>query len=334
MRMETTSAEPKVGERYPTVFIEPWTREALQGIGRALPIQSFADFFGYQPRSIAAFSDYGGTASGLDFETFVTYLIDWEASAPLMANLAAVRRRYGLGSRRMHYKKRKDERRSAAMHEWMAAFRDQPGLCVAICWDRRISQTPGFKQNVDLVRRELNATLGLSFPVAIRLTQSLGFLAVVGHLLRPENGLLWASDEDEVFAGTAGVVLKGALHALANQVVGVPLRVLGYCRPTSFAEPNHPLVLGMADVLSLPDLVAGSLAATLSASRLAGPAGKECDDATRVIIEAVADFPPVGSGVAAAGRLLVITFRLLDDGSKMCNSLKLSRIQPGDRQWA
>jgi hypothetical protein len=96
----------------------------------------------------------------------------------------------------------------------------------------------------------------LKFEVAERLLKALGFLPVIGHGLREGDRLLWVSDHDAINDGACAAQVSPALAAVASQVIHVRLAAFGHAKPL---DATHETLL------TLPDLVAGTLAAGLPA---------------------------------------------------------------------
>jgi len=279
-----------------TILLRPETRANLAAFGRELPASDFATLFGQDPLGIAAFSDYAGDRPESRYEVFVTYLADYHRLGSLLERLQALHQEADW--RTIDYKGRKDRVKARVRDRWLAAFRDHPGLCVALCWDKRSLDLPQTQADTAVIRRDL-LPFGVSTEVGQRMCRAFSYLAVIGHLLRQEDRLLWVSDEDAILRGRAGKELPTALAAIANQMIGHDLALFNYCGPL---EPGHRVLL------TLPDLIAGALAATLG-DTVEGHLSPR-DSETTAILSALADFGDHTDPTATGARLLVIRFTL------------------------
>lgn len=107
-----------------------------------------------------------------------------------------------------------------------------PGSCIAICWDKQITNygpSEPFKKKL----KEDLATFAVPIKphVALRMTKKISWLAVIAHLLRPEDKLIWISENDEILQGRTQAVSEDAFTSLANTLIAAPLAAFGYCKP-------------------------------------------------------------------------------------------------------
>jgi hypothetical protein len=258
-------------------MMAPEILDGLRSIGRDSLPGTVTDWFGESPYSVAAFSDYAGDAQDAKYEVFATYLLHLNTAQSLLDQLETVKERHGIVTRTVDYKGRKDRKKLAALRDYVGTFADHPGICVAICWDKR---THAFRRR-QLDRRKLREEIAskvdpaLKFEVAERLVKALGFLPVIGHGLRDGDRLIWISDNDAINDGACAGQVSTSLQAIASQVIPVRLAAFGHARPL---DPSHKTLLTLAD------LVAGTLAAGLPAPLPRGERVSSPDPTTAVLL--------------------------------------------------
>ena len=87
--------------------------------GSCCPSRASRSSSGTSPHPSQPFQTTGGEND--DYETFVTYLADWNGLGPSVKALGDIRTRFHLGERSVHFKGR-DNIRQAALQEWVAAY--------------------------------------------------------------------------------------------------------------------------------------------------------------------------------------------------------------------
>jgi hypothetical protein len=225
----------------------------------------------------------------------VTHVVHYNNLAPLLAELKDLQRE--ARGRTIDFKRRKDAVKARVIPRWMRAFRNHPGLCIAICVDRSTRQTPELQKQRTAMKPALEG-FGVSYAIAERLVRAVHFLPVIAHLLRPAHRFLWVSDNDAILDGAAGREIGTALASLANQVVRHKPAAFSYSKPLI---PEHELML------SLPDLVAGALAAALP-QPFAGGTLKP-DSSTGEILAGISEFADAEERGQVGSRFLGIVFR-------------------------
>jgi hypothetical protein len=255
----------------------PDLRKSFRAIGTTALEGDVEDWFGESPYSVLAFSDYAGDAAAARYEVYATYLLHWNTAQPLVDSLMTAKERHGIPSRTIDFKGRKDRKKGAALEEYLNAFANHPGVCIAICWDKRTTSFPAWRRGQRDLAADIQAKLAsdVKSATAERLMRAISFLAVMGHGLRDGDRFCWVSDHDAINQGSSAVQVGPALAALARQTVPAKLEVLGHAKPL---EDSHELLL------TLPDLVAGSLAAGLPTPLVANELVSPLDESTRHLL--------------------------------------------------
>lgn len=298
-----------------TVLVDPQLRDMLAEVGGRLPLDLLASIRTAPGHSLAAVSDYGGTEASLRYETYVTYLVDINSAWQVTDPLDEFKKQNRIGERSMVFKGRNDGMKAPHYGSWIRAFSAMPGLCIAICWDKQITNYGPSEPFKKKFKEDLAAHgIPIKPAVALRMIKKISWLAVIGHLLQPSDKLIWISDNDEILEGRTKSVTHEAFNALANMLIPTPMAAMGYCKP--LADEHETL-------LTLPDLIAGSLAASLpyplNAGRLAFG-----DDVSRDIVHALADFEDAHNANAARCRLLTVVF-VAEGDQVFLRTLQLSR---------
>jgi len=237
------------------LLMQPTIRDGLQKVGSQNLPGTIEDWLGADP-DVAAFSDYAGDAHDAKYEVFATYLVHVNTVQSLLSSIEALKDHHGIAGRTVDFKGRKDKKKLAALREYIALFANHPGVCIAVCWDKRHLAFRRRQQERKDLREAIAQRLGveLKVEVAERLMKAIGFLPVVGHGLRDGDRVLWVSDDDAILDGACATQVAPSLQALSTQVIAARLARLEHSTPRDDQDET---------LLTLPDLVAGTLAASL-----------------------------------------------------------------------
>jgi len=226
----------------------------------------------FNNRSLGVFSDYSGEGSGHYF-VYSVLVCGLNMRASFEARMTEIRPRFGLGVQEIAYKKLNVGQVLRALPGYLAAADGLPGFLCTIAVDKRIGSVFGNEQDV---RRRLVAALGDSglgerkprvAEKVLRVVHLAAYLTVLlGH-----NGqnVFWMTDNDEICPTTAH-------HMQLLETFDRVLSII-YQRPGSQfgtiggATPFKERSVEMNDLLSLPDLVAGTLGDYLSKRDVLSP---------------------------------------------------------------
>ena len=213
----------------------------------------------FNNRSLGVFSDYSGEGPGRYF-VYSVLVCGLNMLAPFEACMAAIRPRFGLGAKEIAYKDLKMGQIRRALPDYLAAADGIPGFLCTVAVDKRIMSVFGIEQDTRqrLVAVLEDAGLGVRKPEVaeklLRVTHLAAYLtALVGH-----NGqnVFWMTDHDAICPtpGQHMQLLEAFVRVLPYyQRPGSQFDKVGGATP--FAERS----VKMNDLLSLPDLAAGTL---------------------------------------------------------------------------
>jgi hypothetical protein len=202
-------------------------------------------------------SDYSGEHAKSPFLVSSWLFVAQNALGPWEQARSRVRRQY-LGKRRMSYKGLGDKMKAKALGPFLETADRIPGLCVTLAVHKRLggvaegidTSQPGFAEFALWPRASLSK--------AVELAHFLGVL--LASLSRPNQDVLWFSDQDEIAANTARLSQLTKLVAVTcSDYLEFSLGNLR-CGTTASDAPDH----GLEDLAAIPDLVAGALAECVS----------------------------------------------------------------------
>jgi hypothetical protein len=217
---------------------------------------------------LAVFSDYAGDSS--TYWTFAYYITDFGLYPTLVRALARVKQEHGIVSP-LAYKERKKLKRMAAFNGWFSEVRRHPGLLVLVAYDKAFELAPAARRTRREAKEKLSACgLDVGPDDALRIVRVGSFIPLVGHLLEPHNRLFWAMDLDRILDTSARLqafqryVKHSVVRAAGHEIAQIEL-----CAP--FKEWDDPItkkrLSQYEDLLSIPDMLAGSMAAVLARDR-------------------------------------------------------------------
>jgi hypothetical protein len=218
---------------------------------------------------LAVFSDYAGDSS--TYWTFAYYITDFGLYPTLVRALTRVKEKHGIVGP-LAYKERKDRRRTAAFDEWFREVRRHPGLMVLVAYDKAPELAPAARTTRSEAKAKLPACgLEIGPDDALRIVRVGSFIPLVCHLLESHDSLFWAMDWDRILDTSARLqTLKGYVKHLVSRTAGHSIAQIELCAP--FKDWNcDPItkkrLSQYEDLLSIPDMLAGSMAAVLTRDR-------------------------------------------------------------------
>jgi hypothetical protein len=209
-----------------------------------------------------------------------------------------------------------------AFLDWINVVRNYPGLAYIMDYDKRIDDLL-YSNEANLKLRTELKTKGLPDKPELykRMVRAVSFIALLVPYLNPKHKLLWVSDEDDMLdTATRRELLVNAFGFLADEGFGVPLSALGI--GTKVAEPEgEEINRDFKEILSIPDMAAGSFAASLqydSGVRFICP-----DDAAIEIVQEFSKFCPIEDFEAErfpCSAIGVLAFDIMhtDEGEPYC----------------
>jgi hypothetical protein len=218
----------------------------------------------FKNRSLGVFSDYSGEGPGRYF-VYSVLVCGLNMRAPFEARMAEIRPRFGLGAKEIAYKDLRMGQIRRALPDYLTAADELPGFLCTVAVDKQIKSVFGIEQDT---RRRLAALLedvgfGVRKPeVAEKLLRVVHLGAYLAALLgRNGQNVFWMTDHDEICPTPAQHMQLLAAFARVLPVYQTPgsqFDKIGGATP--FAERR----VEMNDLLSLPDLAAGTLGDYLS----------------------------------------------------------------------
>jgi hypothetical protein len=219
------------------------------------------DLRAFGNESVGVFSDYGGESSGI-YYTYSVLVCGWNLAGPLHQKMKGIRDRHTLGTKEIAFKDFHMGQLQRALPDYLNAL-DMllPGFLFTLAVDKRLISLFGpqekttHDQLAELLRSE---GLGDRKPqVAEKLVRIVHLTAFLcGLLAHDGHKVFWMTDHDAICA-------NDQLH---QQTLELFARVLPvYTRQgCSFplvggAAPFKDRSVEMLDLLSVPDIVAGSL---------------------------------------------------------------------------
>ena len=215
--------------------------------------------------AIGLFSDYSGESSG-NYYAYSVLVCGYNFISTFSEKANRVRDHFHLGDKEIAFKDFGMGQLRAALPEYLSAADTLPGFLCTVAVDKRIKTLFGpqdkstSKKLVELLEENrLGGRKSREVEKLLRIVHMIAFLAAL--LVADGQKLFWMSDNDAVCANSK---LHESMMALFDRVLpiytrpGVTLPLIGG------ALPFNPRSIEMNDLLSLPDIVAGSIAQYLS----------------------------------------------------------------------
>ncbi len=225
------------------------------------------DLRAFGNRTVALFSDYGGEHKESKFHTYSFLITGLELAGHFQGSMAEIRRRHGLETTEIAFKRFREGRMRAALPDYLRALNNLlPGLLFTLVVDKRIKSLFGAesRQDREFVRRLLeDAGLGRRKPdvneKAMRVVHLAALLA--GLLAHDGQKIFWMTDNDAISEGEQGALDTLRMFARALGIYtreGVSVETVEGA--TAF-EDRHTDTL---DLLSACDIVAGAVSDYMS----------------------------------------------------------------------
>lgn len=231
-----------------------------------------------------AASDYGGAHRQSSYEIYSVLLSDLMYCDAWQRARVGIRTKFLADGRRMSYKGLNDGHRRRALVPFLAAADKIPGMCVSLAVSKSVGTL--FQRDSSPINPALTDCLAWSkslFERVLRIVHVVSFW--IAGLSRPNQDVLWFSDEDEIAANpeTLKLLTKVWANVMNNYTVH-PLRHLR-CGTTKCDDGSKSI----EDFAAIPDLVAGGLSDLLTAISgkyqigLVLPYGRNCKPKAHVI---------------------------------------------------
>jgi hypothetical protein len=225
------------------------------------------DLCAFRNSAIGIFSDYSGEGSG-NYYTYSVLVCGYGFIGPFNERMKVVREKYQLGDKEIAFKDFGMGRLRASIPDFLVAADTLPGFLCTVAVDKRISTLFGpldrsTPKRLALLLEEngLGGRKPREVEKLLRIVHITAFLTAL--LAADRQKIFWMSDNDSICANPEQ---HRSMLALFERVLSI------YARPgVSFpvlggALPFQPRSVEMNDLLSLPDVVAGSIAQYLSKS--------------------------------------------------------------------
>jgi hypothetical protein len=205
-------------------------------------------------------SDYGGSHQRSSYEIYSVLLSDLKYCGRWHEARESIRSKFLADGRRMSYKDLNDRQRRNALVPFLDAADLIPGMCISLAVSKTVETL--FEKDTSQVNPDLIECLDWSkslFERALRIVHVVSFW--IAGLSRPNQDVLWFSDEDEIAANPARLALLTKVWAnVMNNYTVHPLRHLK-CGTTKCDNGSKDI----EDFAAIPDLVAGGLSDILTA---------------------------------------------------------------------
>lgn len=229
-------------------------------------------------------SDYGGAHRQSSYEIYSVLLSDLMYCDAWRHARVRIRTEFLPNARRMSYKGLNDSHRRRALVPFLAAADMIPGMCVSLAVSKSVDTL--FRRDASPINPALTDCLTWSeslFERVLRIVHVVSFW--IAGISRPNQDVLWFSDEDEIASNpeTLKLLTKVWANVMNNYTVH-PLRHLK-CGTTKCDDGSNSI----EDFAAIPDLVAGGLSDLLTAINgryqvgLVWPVGGACKAKAQVI---------------------------------------------------
>jgi hypothetical protein len=210
--------------------------------------------------SLYVASDYGATHGQGSYDWIGLLITDMRGSETWRTRRAQIRNSSLRDGRRMSYKSLGDSTKSRALTRFLRSADHIPGMLVLIYFDRGLDDLFLGKGEPALTDSALKLLASWKPRQREKLLRILHFLAFfVAALSRPGQHVVWLTDEDEIIPNEFRLQ---SLLDLAMEISGhYVVHNLGYLRFATAAVDDDSRFI--EDLLSIPDLAGGGLAATL-----------------------------------------------------------------------
>jgi hypothetical protein len=225
--------------------------------------------------SLGIFSDYSGEGAGSsNYLTYSVLVCGYGYTSVFHDKMAQIRKKFQLGETEIAFKEFRRGKLRAALPDYLVAANELPGFLCTVAVDRRIATLFGPHNDRTVFRRLKEGFLseGLGdwdLAVVEKLMRVVHMAAYLAALLAADGQkIFWMSDHDSICPNEGK---HGSMMAIFDRVLRI------YTRPgvdyplIGSARPFDPPSIEMNDLLSLADVVAGSVAQYLTKSDTESP---------------------------------------------------------------
>jgi hypothetical protein len=199
-------------------------------------------------------SDYSGSHRGSSYEIYSILLGDLAYCSAWREARLSIRGDFLADKRRISYKGLNDRQQRRALKPFLDAADLIPGVCASLAVSKSVQSL--FERDLAPVNPELIDCLSWNkslFERALRIVHVVSFW--IAGLSRPNQDVLWFSDEDEIAANPERLTLLTKVWAnVMNSYTTHPLRHLK-CGTTKCDDGSKEI----EDFAAIPDLVAGAV---------------------------------------------------------------------------
>lgn len=206
-------------------------------------------------------SDYSGQHETARFETLSFLLANLENCGLWEQKRSEWRKKFLPDGRRMAFKSMNDGSKQRALEQFLEAADDIEGLSISILIRKDIKTLFGDGERIDRNNPELLPYLHWPKRTLERMLRVVHFISFfTAGLSCPRQNVLWITDEDEIAANESR--LRELTNIFANISSHYLTHDLGHLRCGTTKSDNGSRQL--EDLASIPDLVAGAVAESLS----------------------------------------------------------------------
>lgn len=234
---------------------------AIAGSARQDPSRLPQPFMG---ESLYVASDYGATHGAAPYDWIGLLITDMRQCESWLQKRAEIRRVGLPDGRRISYKTLGDSKRSQILAPFLRAADHIQGLLVLIYFERKIKSLFRQEGYLDLSDPSMAPLSSWKHPQAEKLLRIIHFiLFFAAALSQPGQHLVWITDEDEIVPNERRMrdLIELTMRVASHYVP----HTLGYLRfATAGVEDESRFI---EDLVSLPDLAGGGLAAAFDEMR-------------------------------------------------------------------
>jgi hypothetical protein len=219
---------------------------------------SLPDLRAFDNTSVGVFSDYGGESTG-DYFVYSALVCGYGITGEFNTRMKAVRAKHHLGEKEIAFKDFGMGQLLRALPDYLAALNSSvPGFLCSLVVDKKLTTLFGSPEDSTLSELLCAEGLGNWKPqVAEKLLRVVHFTAFLAALLT-HNGqkIIWMSDHDAICPNEEK---HTNMLSLFGRILGVYTRYGCTFPIVGGAIPFEERSVEMMDLLSAPDVVAGSL---------------------------------------------------------------------------
>jgi hypothetical protein len=206
-------------------------------------------------------SDYSGQHDLARYESFSFLFADLERCGFWEAQRRRLRQRFLPDGRRLSYKNLNDRRRKRALQPFLEAANAIPGLLVTILYDKAMQSVFYPRDQLDIDDPELSECYewgSVAFDKLIRAIHLVSFF--LAGLSRPNQDLLWITDEDDIIPNEQR--LRKVVKLFANVSSHYLKHNLRHARIGTTKSDTGSR--DIEDLIAVADLAAGALSQLLT----------------------------------------------------------------------